>query len=591
MFTETDRALLSKPGVHRCETQVRYVDDTVHDVLFIKSTFTDLEGNVAGLVGVLIDITDIKMTEKALKERAREFGKLAADFDQKRRFLRCLIDSIPDLIFFKDNSGAYLGCNKAFADFAGRAEEKLLGHTDPDIFPKEVAELFSRIDRQALSLGTVYRNEEWADYPDGRRVLLDALRTPYYDHDGHVLGLIGICRDISDRKRIEEERKKLEMQLLHAQKMEAIGQLAGGIAHDFNNILTVIIGYSEIIAMRLEKSSPLRRYVKLISTSAERASELTGGLLSFSRKQVLNTKPIDLCGLVRGMEKMLGRLIREDIDFRTTVSEKELIIMADEGKIEQVLMNLVTNAKDAMPKGGYLSVEVAHSVMDERFIHAHGCGEPGSYACISVSDTGHGMDDETQRNIFDPFFTTKEVGKGTGLGMSIVYGIIKQHNGYINVYSEPDRGTVFRIYLPIISKEKEGDKGAQEVSPSAGGTETILLAEDEKTVRELHGMILEEAGYTVIEAGNGKDAFDKFMENKAQVDILALDVIMPKIDGKTLYEEIRKVRPDMKALFMSGYTKDIVMDRGILEDEFSFMSKPIKAAELLKEVRRILDRH
>ena len=530
-----------------------------------------------------------EQTTEALCESLEEYQKLAAARDQERNLLRALIDSIPDLIFFKDHASVYLGCNKAFEAFAGRMEKDLIGLTDLDMFPREVGEFFREMDRQMMAQRMLRRNEEWVDYPDGRHVFLETLKTPFYDQEGKVLGLIGISRDITERNQAEDERKKLEAQLQQAQKMEAIGQLAGGIAHDFNNILTAIIGYSEIICMRMDKKSPLRHYVDQVQTSAGRAAELTASLLAFSRKQVLHIKPIDLCEVVRGLKKMLGRIIREDIDFQTKVAERDLIVLADKGQIEQVLMNLVTNAKDAMPNGGSLAIEVYPAVMDNRFMHAHGFGEPGNYACISVTDTGHGMDEETRKRIFEPFFTTKEVGKGTGLGMAIIYGIIKQHNGYINVYSEPDRGTTFSIYLPLITEEKQEEHDTQNVEPPAGGTERILLAEDDVTVRELHRMILEEAGYTVIEAVDGQDAFDKFIEHKAEVDILATDVIMPKIDGKSLYEEIRKICPDIKVLFMSGYTKDIVIRKGIIEDELGFINKPVTSFELLKKLRSILD--
>jgi two-component system cell cycle sensor histidine kinase/response regulator CckA len=548
-------------------------------------------GDFAAAFNSMVEALEEKRRVEALlcqSERQSRF--LFETINQKQILLRSLIDSIPDLILYKDNSGVYIGCNKAFEAFAGRSEEKLIGLTDQDLFPGEVAEHFREMDRQVLFLRTARRNEERVCHPDGRHILFETLRTPYYDRDGDILGLICVSRDITDRKRVEEERKKLETQLHQSQKMEAIGLLAGGIAHDFNNILTAIIGYSEIIAMGLENGNPLRHYVEQVLTSAERAAELTNGLLTFSRKQVLHSKPLDLCEVVQGLKEILQRLIPEDIDFRTTFCEKELIIMADKGQVQQVLMNLATNAKDAMPKGGCFTIDVSPIRMDRSFIHAHGKGRPGNYACITVSDTGNGMDEETVKKIFDPFFTTKEVGKGTGLGMAIIHGIVKQHNGYINVYSEPDRGTTFRIYLPITTVEKKETDDARKTEPLACGTETVLLAEDDATVRELHRMILEGSGYKVIEAVNGRDALDRFLEHRSEVDILATDVIMPKLDGKKAFEEIRKIRPDMKVLFMSGYTKDVIIERGILEDEFSFLSKPVTAYELLRNLRKILDR-
>lgn len=530
-----------------------------------------------------------KRTAEALRESLEQYQKLAADRGREHSLLRALLDSIPDLIFFKDSKSVYLGCNRAFEAFCGRTEKDLIGRTDLDVFPRDVAVFFRDMDRKMMTLNLPRRNEEWVDYPDGRRALLDTLKTPFYDQDGKLLGMIGISRDITEKRQAEEERKSLESQLQQAQKMEAIGQLAGGIAHDFNNILTAIIGYSEVILLRMGGDSPFRHHMEQVLQSAERAAELTKGLLAFSRKQVLDTHLIDLCEVFRGMKLMLSRIIPEDIDFRTTVSQEKLSVMADKSRIEQVLMNLVTNSKDSMPEGGTLSVDVSPVSMDEKFAHAHGFAEAGKYACISVSDTGHGMDSETQRKIFEPFFTTKEVGKGTGLGMAIIYGIIKQHNGVINIYSEPGSGTTFRIYLPLSSGEIDSTGKHPNTEQRAVGTETILLVEDDVSVRELHGMILEEAGYTVIKAVDGEDALDKFNEDRAAADMLVTDVIMPKIDGKSLYQEIAKARPDMKVLFMSGYTRDIIIKRGILDDEINFLSKPVTSSALLAKVRHMLD--
>ncbi|HOP41338.1 MAG TPA: ATP-binding protein, partial [Geobacteraceae bacterium] len=258
---------------------------------------------------------------------------------------------------------------------------------------------------------------------------------------------------------------------------------------------------------------------------------------------------------------------------------------------EQTLMNLVTNAKDAMPQGGTLTISLTAVEMQERFEHAHGIGKPGKYACISITDTGHGMDAETREKIFEPFFTTKEIGKGTGLGMAIIYGIISQHNGYVSVESEPGSGTTFHLYLPLMAKDERSIKESQQEELPAGGTETILMAEDDPAVRNLHSMMLEEAGYTVIAAVDGSDALNKFFSHEMNVDILVTDVIMPKLDGKRLIEKIREVRPGMKVLFMSGYTKDLFVQRGILDKEFNFLSKPVSATELLKAVRDILDQN
>jgi PAS domain S-box-containing protein len=556
--------------------RILHVDGTIRWIEHVCQPVTDETGTCLGRRGSNRDITERKLTETELR---RQF-----------LFLQQLLDAIPIPVFYKDTAGLYLGCNSTFETFMGLEKNQIVGKSVYDLAPETLADSYHVADAALYARPGVQVYENSILHADGTMHDVIFNKATYVDAEGNTAGIVGAITDVTQRKQAEEERKKLETQLLQAQKMEAIGQLAGGIAHDFNNILTAIIGYAQLLIIRMEKSSPLRHYIEQVFTSAERAADLTKDLLAFSRKQVLHTQLLDLCDVLGRVQKMLERLIPEDIEFRTTVTENELTVMADRGQIEQVLMNLVTNARDAMPQGGILSVDVAPVVMDGQFVHAHGFGEPGEYACISVTDSGHGMDEETQRKIFEPFFTTKEVGKGTGLGMAIIYGIVKQHNGYISVYSEPERGTTFRIYLPLVAGETAKILEAQEAEPIAGGTETILLVEDDGSVRELHKMILEAAGYEVIEAFDGQDALDRFMMHPAAVDILITDVIMPKTDGKRLYQEIEKVRPGMKALFMSGYTKDVVIERGILDDELNFLEKPVRSSELLRMVRHILDR-
>ncbi|OGP13695.1 MAG: hypothetical protein A2052_10160 [Deltaproteobacteria bacterium GWA2_54_12] len=392
----------------------------------------------------------------------------------------------------------------------------------------------------------------------------------------------GIIEDISERRRLEE-------QLRHAQKLEAVGQLAGGIAHDFNNILTAMIGYGHLLLMKKGEDEIVRNYADHMLTLSEKAAHLTQSLLAFSRKQVMNPQPLELTGLIKRVEKILVRLIGEDVELRVSLTEKNINVKADPMQMEQVFMNLATNARDAMPGGGALVISAEVVDVGAEFIMAHGYGETGDYALITVSDTGSGMDAETQKRIFDPFFTTKEVGKGTGLGLAVVYGIIKQHNGYINVYSEPEMGSIFKIYLPIIeaseqAPEKEPQEGFQ------GGNETILLAEDEREVREVNRSILEEFGYRVIEAVDGADAVKQFVENRDEIDIMLIDLIMPKKNGREAYEEIIRVKPDIKAIFLSGYAADMMRSRGLIGAATEFICKPVAPGELLKKVREALDR-
>ena len=404
-----------------------------------------------------------------------------------------------------------------------------------------------------------------------------------------LLAVADTLAGIIVRRLVEAEREKLHEQLLQAQKMEAVGQLAGGIAHDFNNILTAMIGYGHMLKIKLREDDPLRSYAEHILSLADRAANLTQSLLAFSRKQIMNLKTADLNEIIRKVERLLARIIGEDIGLKTVLTEKELIIMADTLHIEQVFMNLATNARDAMPGGGRLTIRTDTVDIDHGFIKEHGFGREGTYALVSVTDTGPGMDRATREKIFEPFFTTKEVGKGTGLGLSMAYGIIKQHEGYINVNSEQERGTTFRIYLPLI-REKAEEIKHDDMYPIKRGTETILLAEDNDDVRTGTTSVLEEFGYTVIEAVDGEDAIIKFQRYKDRINFLILDVIMPKKNGKEAYEEIKRIRPDIDAVFTSGYTADIVHQKGNIAEGVELILKPATPKVLLGKIREILDR-
>jgi CheY-like chemotaxis protein/two-component sensor histidine kinase len=323
--------------------------------------------------------------------------------------------------------------------------------------------------------------------------------------------------------------------------------------------------------------------------SAERAASLTQSLLAFSRKQVISPRDIDLNGCIRKVEKFLARVIGEDITLTTALSAEALMVYADVTQIEQVLMNLAANARDAMPKGGRLMIESGRAMLDDEYMRTRGYGKQGSYAMLSVSDSGEGMDEEMQKKIFEPFFTSKEVGKGTGLGLAIVYGIVKQHNGYINVYSEPGKGTTFTIYLPLVSFRAEEDRHTEVLQPLRGGAETILVAEDNEAVRLLNRDVLQEHGYTVIEAADGEEALQKFREHQDRISLFILDVIMPKKNGREVFEEARRSNPNVKALFTSGYPADLIQKEGVLEKGLHFLSKPSSHQALLRKVREVLD--
>lgn len=385
-------------------------------------------------------------------------------------------------------------------------------------------------------------------------------------------------------------QKKLEEQLRHAQKMETVGILVGNIAHEFNNILTAIIGYGYITLMKMPNDNVLRLNIEHMLESADRAARLTRRLLAFGRKQPILRKPSDLNEIIRKTEKFLVSVIGEEVICKTTLHHEELPILGDSSLFEQMLMNFATNARDAMPKGGLFTIATEQIRMDEQFIKSHGFGKTGLYGLITLSDTGFGMDEATQLRIFDPFFTTKEVGKGTGLGLAIVYGIIKQHDGYITVYSEPGKGSTFRIYIPVIAPGPREEIKTPARELPRGGAETILLAEDDEPTRKLSKTALEEFGYTVITAVDGKDAVNKFIENRDRIQLLVLDLIMPKMTGKEAYDKIKKIKPDMRAIVVSGYSPDIVRQRAQIEKETSLIFKPFLPVHLLKIVREELDK-
>jgi PAS domain S-box-containing protein len=402
-------------------------------------------------------------------------------------------------------------------------------------------------------------------------------------------GIVVMYEDVTERKRADEEKCRLEAQLFQAQKMEAVGQLAGGIAHDFNNILTAIVGYGNLLKTELMPDDPLISYAAQILNAAERAANLTHDLLTFSRRQFISPRPVHLNTIIRCVERLLARLIGEDIELSIELAETDLTVMADSTHIDQVLMNLAANARDAMPDKGSLIIRTERLKLDNRFVKAHGYGKPGNYALISFEDTGAGMDKKTRMRIFEPFFTTKEVGKGTGLGLAIVYGIIKQHDGYINVYSEPGKGTTFKIYLPLTQSIAE-DVRQTDPLPAQKGNETILIVEDDRQVRNLMKEVLSKSGYSILEAVDGEDAMSVFSENKDAIHLTILDVMMPRKNGKEAYDAMQKTSPDAKVIFISGYSADVIQRKNILKKGSHFISKPVSPTELLNMVRTVLDK-
>ncbi|MBI5639683.1 MAG: PAS domain S-box protein [Nitrospirae bacterium] len=558
-----DRISKLSQGIERTMSwRHRKKDGTLIDV-DVTSDFMYFNGRRARLV-LVTDVTERKKMQE-------QVFQIKQDWEET-------FNTLTDMITIHDKNFNIIRANKA--------AEKILGLPFLDMTEAKCFEYYHGTgcppeacpSCQCLRTGTPSTNEMFEPHINK---FIEIRAIPRFDSRNNLTGLIHVVRDITDRRKLEE-------QLFQAQKMESIGQLAGGIAHDFNNILSAIIGYGHLLIMKMKDDEPLRPHVEQILAASDRAANLTQSLLAFSRKQVITLNPLSLSELIRKIEKLLLRLIREDIELKVMPSDPDVNILADSVQIEQVLMNLVTNARDAMPDGGRLTIRVENTIIDEDFIKAHSYGKTGHYALITVEDTGSGMDERTREKIFEPFFTTKELGRGTGLGLSMVYGIIRQHEGFINVYSEPGKGTTFRIYLPSVRAEVMESEEASAVMPN-GGTETILVAEDDPVLRKLTRTVLEDSGYHVIDAVDGEDALVKFKDHQDSIQAVILDVIMPKKNGKEVYESIKAINPGIKTIFASGYTADVIQLSGIPEKDVMFIYKPISPKDLLGKIREVLN--
>jgi PAS domain S-box-containing protein len=554
-------------GEDRFESRHRRKDGSVID-LEISVQYRPAEGG--RLVAFLRDITARKRAGEALRESEHRYRSL---FEQSG-------DSIL-LLELRDGPPLILDANQTALRVHGYSLEEMVGQPISLLEPgisREAVEERSRLTAEGKPMYMRHRRKDGSEF--------DVESVARRAQIGGRNAFLAVERDITERKRAEEEREKLLTQLAQAQKMESIGRLAGGIAHDFNNLLTVINGYSLLLLGKLNAADPLRAGLQEIHKAGERAAGLTLQLLAFSRKQVLEPRVLDLNHEVDQMRSMLERLVGEDVEVRVELSAQAGSVHADPHQLEQVIMNLVVNARDAMPHGGKLLIETAGLELDERYVQSHPEAHAGRHVLLAVSDSGVGMDDETRRRIFEPFFTTKGLGKGTGLGLSMVEGIVAQSGGHIEVYSEPGHGTTFKVYLP---KVEEAAAGSQpEAALALGGKETVLVVEDQPEVREYAVTVLKAYGYQVIQAESAGQALSLFERERGGIHLVLTDVVMPKVSGRELANRLEKLQPGIKVLFMSGYTDNVIVHHGVLEEGAQFIQKPFSPERLAARVREVL---
>lgn len=501
---------------------------------------------------------------------------------EREELFRLITENAADMIAVVDTGGRRLYNSPSYGKILGYDPEDLHGSSGVETVHPDDRPLMEEAVREALSGGVGRIIQYRMRHKDGSWRTLESRSSAILDRQGKVARLVIVNRDVSQRKNLEEQFRQ-------AQKMEAIGRLSGGVAHDFNNLLGVIIGYAEFLEERLPPDDALRNSSNEILKAGRRAASLTRQLLAFSRQQVLDPKVINLNNAVSDMEKLLRRLIGEDVELATSLDPKLGMVRADQSQLEQVVMNLAVNARDAMPKGGRLIIQTENIVMDQQFVRRYPYPvTPGPYVCLTVSDTGVGMDAETKARAFEPFFTTKEKGKGTGLGLSTVYGVVKQSGGYIDIDSNPGAGTSFRIYLPVVTDQSVSHSTAPAFDACFHGDETILLAEDEDSLRSLTRHTLELCGYKVLEAKDGLHGLSVSDDHPAAIDLLLTDVVMPGMGGRDLAQQLTRRRPGVKVLFMSGYTGQTVFSQAPIDPGSAFISKPFTREALTRKIREVL---
>ena len=543
----------------------RRADGTYANVMDRGYVARDNTGAAIRVIGAMTDITERSRSEAAIRFQAQ------------------LLNAVQQAVVATDPDGLVIFWNTFAEKLYGWAADEAVGKPIEELTPspflrQHASEIFER-----GAAGESWTGEFLVQGKAGKAFPALLTTSPVRDEHNIVLGFVRVSIDLTERRNLEEQFRQ-------SQKMDAVGRLAGGIAHDFNNLLTVIRLNTEIIMEGLDPTDPRSEDVKQIRSAAERASSLTRQLLAFSRKQILQPRVLDMNSVVSSVEPMLRRLIGEDIVIGSSCTARGYVV-ADPGQLEQILVNLVVNARDAMPQGGRISIETQNVELDETYTSEHAPVVPGRYVMLAVGDTGVGMTRDTREHAFDPFFTTKEAGKGTGLGLATVYGIVKQSGGYVWIYSEPGQGTTLKLYFPEVSSAAAFKTGEYKImaKEQARGSETILLVEDEEAVRGLTSRILEKQGYRVIAAQHGREAMDIATKEAGHIDLVLTDIVMPGMNGRGLVERLAGIRPRIKSLYMSGYTDDDIVRRGFIEPSKSFLQKPFTSEALLQTVRKVLD--
>ena len=564
---QRDRQLM-EAGETRTFEEQGIVDGVLRTFHSTKGPFRDTHGQIIGLLGISRDITERKRAEEEIRVSQQK--------------LRTHFEHTPLAVVEWDLEFRVTAWNPSAERIFGYSRDEAMGQhasfTVPPLYRQHVDQVWTELLKQ--SGGERSTNDNITK--NGRHISCEWYNTPLVDDSGRVLGVASLVQDVTDRVALEDR-------LRQSQKMEAVGRLAGGVAHDFNNLLTVILGYAQILADGVPAGSRLADGTKQIKSAADRAAGITRQLLAFSRKQVLSPRIINLNDTMMNLDSLLRRLIGEDIQVLTVPDNDLGSVKADPGQIEQVIMNLALNARDAMPNGGKLTIETANAQLDSAYASEHQPIAPGRYVMLAVSDIGEGMSAEVQARIFEPFFTTKEVGKGTGLGLSTVYGIVKQSGGYIWVYSEPGRGTAFKIYFPCVDQAAETLGVEKRPSDALRGTETVLLVEDDAQLRQLSSSVLAHCGYRMLVANGPEEGLAIAKSNHKDIRLLITDVVMPGMNGRQLAEQILRDSPNMKVLYISGYTNNAIVHYGVLDTGLWFLPKPFTLSALIGKVREVLD--